>query len=133
MRRLTLGALAGVLLVGLAGAALAQSDDPPPPAPSPAPAKPQKIKRVVFAVELATSKKESFTGNVTLRIASGHQGPDLKYHWGGKCKGTKVSTSRLDLLMTAMEKGYAVEIPAEPISHDGRIYMCMQSIRILDE
>lgn len=133
MRPLSMGVVAGVLLVGVTGAALAQGDDPPPPVPAPAPAQPQKIKRVVFAVELATGKKERFQGSVTLRIASGQRGPDLKYHWGGKCKGTKVSSSRLDLLMTAMEKGYAVEIPAEPISHDGRIYMCAQSIRILNE
>ena len=63
----------------------------------------------------------------------GGKGADLKYYWGGKCKGTKVSSSRLEILMDAMEEGYAVEIPAKPINYQDRIYMCMQRIRIINE
>ena len=135
MKRLWLGLTATVLSVGIAGAALAQKGDPPPPIP-PAPApqtKKGKLKRVIFAIELATSKKAKFTGNVTLRIASDHKGPDLTYYWGGKCKGTKVSSTRLDFMMKAMKEGFAVEIPAAPIEYDGRIVMCMQSLRIINE
>lgn len=125
-----LGIVACTLSVGLGGAALAQQGDEPPPVPAPAP---KKIKRVIHSIELATSKKAQFTGNVALRITSKHEGPDLTYYWGGKCKGTKVSTSRLDMMMTAMKERYAVEISAFPIEYSDRIVMCMQSIRILNE
>ena len=135
MKRIGLGLLACILSFGIAGGALAQSDDPPalPPPTKPRPKKSKKLKRVVHSVELATSKKAKFSGNVTLRITSDHKGSDLTFYWGGKCKGTKVSKSRLDLMYTAMKEGYAVEIPAFPIKYKDRVIMCMQSIRVINE
>ena len=105
--------------LGAFTASTAFGDDPlksRPQPPAPAPAEKKAFKRVIHSIELATSKKEKFSGSVTLRIASGHAGRDLKYHWGGKCKGTKVSSARLGLMMRAMEKGLAVEIPAQAAS-----------------
>jgi hypothetical protein len=135
MKRIWLGILACILSIGITSAALAQKGDEPPPIPPAPKTKPKskKFKRVIYAIELAASKKAKFTGNVTLRIASDHQGPDLTYYWGGKCKGTKVSATRLDMMMTAMKEGYSVEIPAFPIKYKDRIVMCMQSIRIIKE
>lgn len=135
MKRTWLALVICVLGIGVAGGALAQKgDDPPPPLPPPAPAKkPAKLKRVIHSIELATSKKAKFSGNVTLRIASNHEGPDLTYYWGGKCKKTKVSSSRLDLMALAMKEGWAVEIPAVPIKYKDRIVMCMQSVRVIKD
>lgn len=134
MKRVWLGLIACVMCVAVAGGALAQKgDDPPPPLPPAQPKKSKKFKRVIHAIELATSKKAKFSGNVTLRIASDHKGPDITYYWGGKCKKTKVSTSRLDLMMMAMKEGWAVEIPAVPIKYKDRIVMCMQSVRVIKE
>jgi hypothetical protein len=133
MKRIWLGILACTLSVGIAGAALAQKADDPPPIPPKATPKSKKFKRAIHSIELATSKKAKFTGNVTLRIVSDHKGPDLTYYWGGKCKGTKVSATRLDMMMTAMKEGYSVEIPAFPLKYKDRIVMCMQSIRIVKE
>ncbi len=131
MKRIWLVGLLCILSIGGAGAALAQK---PEASGTPhAPSQPAKLKRVIHSLELSTSKKARFSGNVTLRIASGHEGPDLHYYWGGKCKGTKVSATRLDIMMKAMKQGYAVEIPAFPIKYQDRILMCMQSIRISKE
>jgi hypothetical protein len=133
MRRRWLGIAACILSLGIAGGALARGDDPPPPVPPAPKAKPKKLKRVIHSIEMATSKKAKFTGSVTLRIVSGHEGPDLTFYWGGKCKGTKVSRSRIEMMLSAMKEGYAVEIPAFPIKYEQRIVMCMKSLRIIDE
>jgi hypothetical protein len=121
VRRLWMGLVASALAVTLVAGASADGEKPPE----------GPVKRVIHALELATSSKADFTGSITLKIASGHQGPPLTYHWGGRCKGSKLGTSRLELLMQAMKEGYAVEVPSEPMEYKDRIYMCMTSIRIL--
>ena len=90
----------------------------------------KKVRRVVYSVELATHKKAKFSGKVTLAVAPPHRGPALEYYWGGKCKQTRLSSTRLELLYEAMKHGYAVEIPSKPIKYDGRIHMCMTALRV---
>lgn len=100
----------------------AQTDDKP---------KAEPVRRVVHAIELAAHKKYTFAGRITLRVAPPNSGALLDYHWGGKCKGSKMTASKLELLYLAMREGYAVEIPSEPIQHDDRIYMCVKAIRVI--
>ncbi len=100
----------------------AQSDDKP---------KAQPVRRLVQSIELAAHKKYTFAGRVTLRVAPPNEGAPLEYYWGGKCKGSKMTASKLELLYLAMREGYAVEIPSEPIEHDDRIHMCVKAIRVI--
>jgi hypothetical protein len=58
------------------------------------------------------------------------RGPTLAYYWGGKCKGTDVPPSRLQLLAQAMKEGWAVEAQAFPIAYQGTVVMGMQSFAV---
>ena len=101
-------------------------------------APPPKFKRVVQSIELSTKKSTPFTGRVWIGVvpssskqpSTGPVPPPLTYYWGGKCKGTELPPSRLEVLMQAMKEGYAVEIHAFPIEHAKTVVMCMQSVRI---
>ena len=131
-RSLWLTALACALSMLAVSPTAADDEKPPPNQPEKTPKKTNKHKRVIHSIELATSKKATFTGRLVLRLVNA-QGPMLAYHWGCKCKGTKVSKTRLDMMLHAMKERYGVEVPSHPIQYDGRIYMCMQSIRIINE
>ncbi|RLB64841.1 MAG: hypothetical protein DRI90_03585 [Deltaproteobacteria bacterium] len=125
---IALALLAVLTLVILPAAA-----DPPAGTPPKTEKKgPTKVKRVIQSIELAAAKKEPFRGALTVKLI-GQQGPMLSYYWGGKCKGTKLSSSQVALLYRAMKDQLAVEIPSYPIKHQSRIYMCMRSIRIINE
>jgi hypothetical protein len=93
---------------------------------------PDKWRRVVHAIEVSISKREPFGGRLVLRMAAkDSQEPMLSYWWGGKCKGTEMTASRMALVVEAMKNGWAVEVPGFPIKHEDSIYMCMSSIRVL--
>src|SRR5262245_5590602 len=97
------------------------------------PTEPPRLKRVVHSIEVAVSSKEPFKGAVTLRLIGARESSMLTFYWGGKCKKTSMTSSRLELLRTAMEHGYAVELPSEPLAYNDRIYMCIRSVRVLKE
>jgi len=125
--------LALALLVGAASIIVPATADPPADKPPTAAKKaPPKVKRVIQSIELAAAKKEPFRGAVTVKLV-GRKGPMLSYYWGGKCKGTKLSSSQVALLYRAMKDELAVEIPSYPIKYADRIYMCMRSVRIINE
>jgi len=88
-------------------------------------------RRVIHAIEFAASSREPLGGAITLRMMGGSKGQKITYYWGGKCKGTKLSAARIAILIDAMDKGYAVEIPSKPIRYRKRISMCVRSFRII--
>jgi hypothetical protein len=92
-----------------------------------------KWKRVIHAIEMSTSKREAFGGRLVVRLESDANEPMLSYYWGGKCKGTELQASRIQLVLEAMKSGWSVEVMGFPIKHEDRITMCMQSIRVLAE
>ena len=97
------------------------------------PTEPPRLKRVVHSIEVAVSSKEPFSGAVTLRLIGARESSMLTFYWGGKCKKTSMTPSRLELLRSAMEHGYAVELPSQPLAYNDRIYMCIRSVRVLKE
>ncbi|MBW2454006.1 MAG: hypothetical protein JRI68_05835 [Deltaproteobacteria bacterium] len=125
--------IALALWVGLTSAIVPAAADPPGETPPKTAKKAApKVKRVIQSIELAVAKKEPFRGAVTVKLV-GQKGPMLSYYWGGKCKGTKLSNAQVALLYRAMKDQLAVEIPSYPIKHQDRIYMCMRSVRIINE
>ena len=121
------------LAVGVTFAIVPAAAEPPAKAPADATKKAApKVKRVIQAIELAAAKKEPFRGAVTVKLV-GQKGPMLSYYWGGKCKGTKLNSAQVSLLYRAMKDQLAVEIPSYPIKYQDRIYMCMRSVRLLNE
>jgi hypothetical protein len=99
--------------------------------PAEPPPKHSEPRRLLHAIDLSAHKDEDFDGRLTLRLAPPHTGPDIDYYWGGECKGSKLTTSRISALLEAMNRGYAIEVPSTPIKHEGRVHMCIRSIRII--
>jgi len=100
----------------------------------PKPEEPPLHKRVIHAIEIDTKSKKSFSGRITLRFAHPKaRGHRLQYHWGGRCKKTKMTMPRVALLMEAMRLQMGVEITAKPMRHSNRIVMCMSRFRIVNE
>jgi hypothetical protein len=125
--------IALAFLASLTLAVLPVAADPPEGTPPKAAKKgTAKVKRVIQSIEVAAAKKEPFRGALTVKLI-GQQGPMLSYYWGGKCKGTKLSNSQVGLLYQAMKDQLAIEIPSYPIKYQSRIYMCMRSVRIINE
>jgi hypothetical protein len=127
MRALLFWLACVLAFIGGTGSVLADTKAPPEAE------KPSKVKRVIHSIELAVSSKEPFDGAVTLKLVGAKESSMLTYYWGGKCKKTGMPPSRLQLLTQAMERGYAVEIPSQPLAYNDRIYMCIRSVRILSE
>ena len=129
-------------LVALAGVSIALLSTQPATADAPkddvvgAGENPKKTpasapKRVIHSIEFAANQREPFDGAITLKLAGGAKRSMITYYWGGKCKGTKLSAARIAILLDAMDKGHAVEIPSKPIRFHKRIYMCVRSFRII--
>ena len=130
MRRTTLLGAFALCLGALLWSKSTPAEQPAPP----------RTKRVVRSIELSTKKGTPFLGRVMVALVSDPSqkptepaSPVLAYYWGGRCKGTDLPPSRVELLLEAMKEGYAVEIHAFPIEHEKAVVMCMQSIRISKE
>jgi len=117
--------------ISISTEAAAQTSTPTKEPTEPATKKvPPKVKRIVRSLELVARKKSSFSGLVTLRLVGDKRGRDLHYYWGGKCKRSRLKTAHLNLLVMAMNKKLAVQLPSYPIRLGKTVVNCIRSVRV---